>query len=203
MSEEEFAVERGLIAVSGQIVRCDAAPDLSPQCPTLSRVLMVPHLSGGALALFSVGQKTNVDGCDAVGCQDVEATEVSSSRLLCSLKTWWWRQRFSKFSLRAAFEVIAISGRGVEGEIVQLQNLGQVAEVVFADGIGIILHHVGGGGGRAAMIEGAAIVGQDEDQRATRAQDALPLVEGLYGVGEVFQIMRREGRSRSWRRRPE
>jgi hypothetical protein len=67
-----------------------------------------------------------------------------------------------------------------------------MGEIVFAHVAMEILHHMCDGGWGAAVIEGSAVEGKDEDERAAGAKDSLPFHERLDRISEVLKVMRGE-----------
>jgi hypothetical protein len=93
---------------------------------------------------------------------------------------------------RAVFECIEVASGWIPAEVVLFEDFGKMSEVVFRRVALEVFQHVRDRCRRAQMIEGIAIEGKDEDESATRAQDALPFAECFDGVGEVLEIVRRK-----------
>jgi hypothetical protein len=93
---------------------------------------------------------------------------------------------------RALSELLNGTGGKIPFEVVLLQDFGKMSEVVLSGILFEVVQHVANRRNVAAMIKRAAEVRENEYQSATGAQHPLPFKESLHGIGEVFEIVRRE-----------
>ena len=93
---------------------------------------------------------------------------------------------------RARLELLAGPGQRVAVQVVQRDDLRQVREVVLGGRVALVLEEVLERRDRPAVVERRAWVGQDQDQRAPRPQDAAPLAQRGDRVGDVLERVRRQ-----------
>jgi hypothetical protein len=149
-----------------------------------------PSLDDGQTALVSnAGEEAEMDGRGDVYGEYIEARGSEEPAAVGFIEDMVVKAAVIDVVEAALLELFQGAGGWVAGEVVFGENFREVREVVFADVVVEVGEHVGNGGRGAVVVEGVAVIGEDEDEGAAGTEDTLPLVEGFDGIGEVFEIV--------------
>jgi len=89
-------------------------------------------------------------------------------------------------------KVLLRSCCGVQRQVVFLKYFRQVREIVFPYILIEVIQHVWYGAWLSEVVECVSVVREQENQSSAWLQHPLPFFQGLDGICEVFQIVRRQ-----------
>ena len=86
-------------------------------------------------------------------------------------------------------ELVEGAGGSVPTEIMLFEDLRQMSEIVFTNTPGMVLHEVLQGRRLTPMVECEPLVGQDEQQDTSFADDPFPLEQCLDRIGTMLETV--------------